>query len=123
MSWNHQSHEKNAQHARAAHRTQRSRRAWRVFALACTALPLMPGTAHAQLVAITNAKIYTVSGPIIERGTIVLRDGTIAAVGASVAVPAGATVIDATGKVVTPGFLDSATGIGVTEVGAVGGSN
>ncbi len=76
-----------------------------------------------QTVAITNARIYTISGPVIERGTVVIRDGKIAAVGASVAVPAGARVIDAAGKVVTPGFLDSSTGLGTVEIDADDPSN
>lgn len=71
----------------------------------------------AQTVAITNARIHPVAGPAIERGTVVIRDGKIAAVGANVAVPAGARVIDATGKVVTPGLFDSSTSLGVVEIG------
>ena len=47
--------------------------------------------------AITNARIVTVSGPVIERGTIVIRDGLIVAVGANVNVPADARVIDGSG--------------------------
>lgn len=79
--------------------------------------------ARAQTVAITNAKIYTAAGPAIERGTVVIQAGRIAAVGANVAVPAGAQVVDGTGKVVTPGFFDAATGLGAVEVGAVQGTN
>jgi imidazolonepropionase-like amidohydrolase len=61
----------------------------------------------ARLVAITNATIMTASGGTIERGTIVIRDGRIAAVGADVAAPAGAQVIDGTGRYVTPGIIDA----------------
>lgn len=78
---------------------------------------------HAQSVAITNAKIYPISGAVIERGTVVIRNGKIAAVGANVAVPADARVIDATGKIVTPGFMDSQTGLGMVEIGAAAGTN
>jgi len=46
--------------------------------------------------AIRNARIVTVTGPVIERGTVVIANGKIAAVGASVQVPAGAKVIDGT---------------------------
>lgn len=60
-----------------------------------------------RLVAITNATIMTVSKGTIPRGTIVIRDGKIAAVGANVAVPAGARVIDGTGKTVMPGIVDA----------------
>jgi imidazolonepropionase-like amidohydrolase len=83
---------------------------------AAAGLLLLAGTVQAQTVAITNARIHTVSGPVIERGTLVIRDGKIAAVGANVAVPAGARVIDANGKTVTPGLIDSSTGLGTVEI-------
>lgn len=51
----------------------------------------------------------------IERGTVVLEDGAIRAVGARVRVPAGATVIDAKGKWVLPGFVESHAHVGVHE--------
>ncbi|HKO60774.1 MAG TPA: amidohydrolase family protein [Pyrinomonadaceae bacterium] len=63
--------------------------------------------------AITNARIVTVSGPIIERGTIVIRDGLIAAVGPNVTVPADARVIDGAGMTVYPGLIDSNTSLGI----------
>jgi len=91
--------------------------------IVAAALALMPALAVAQTVAITNARVHTVSGAVIERGTVVIQDGRIAAVGATVAVPAGAQVIDGTGKVVTPGLLDSNTGLGTTEVDAAAGTN
>jgi imidazolonepropionase-like amidohydrolase len=69
-----------------------------------------------DVVAITNARILPVSGEPIARGTVVLRGGRIAAVGAAVAVPAGARVIDGTDKVVTPGWIESSTSIGVVEI-------
>ncbi|HEY0811256.1 MAG TPA: hypothetical protein VGD49_13900, partial [Longimicrobiales bacterium] len=77
----------------------------------------------AQTVAITNARVHTISGPVIERGTVVIQNGKIAAVGANVSVPAGARVIDAAGKIVTPGFLDSNTALGTVEIGADDPSN
>lgn len=67
-------------------------------------------------IAITNARVLPVSGPAIERGTVLIRGGRIAAVGPGVQVPAGAQTIDAAGKVVTPGLLDSATQIGIVEI-------
>jgi imidazolonepropionase-like amidohydrolase len=66
----------------------------------------MPIPPAAHLVAITNATILTVSHGTIPHGTIVIREGKIAAVGADVAVPAGAQVIDATGRYVMPGIID-----------------
>ena len=70
----------------------------------------------AQSVAITNARIHPVAGPRIEHGTVVITNGRIAAIGTNVAVPAGARVIDGTGKVVTPGLLDSSTSLGTVEI-------
>jgi imidazolonepropionase-like amidohydrolase len=67
-------------------------------------------------IAITNARILPVSGPPIERGTVVIRGARIVALGANVQAPAGARVIDAAGKIVTPGWLDSATQIGIVEI-------
>jgi len=73
-------------------------------------------------VAIRGARLVTVSGPVIEGGTIVLAGGRIAAVGAQVAVPADAEVIDGTGKVVYPGLIDALTTLGLTEISSVPGS-
>ena len=59
------------------------------------------------LVAIMGGTILT-AGPqgTIEKGTVLIRDGKIAAVGSDFLVPAGATVIDATGRYVMPGIID-----------------
>jgi len=72
--------------------------------------------------AIRNARIVTVTGPVIEKGTVVISKGKIAAVGANVTVPQGATSIDATGLSVYPGMIDSGTELGLTEIGSVAGS-
>jgi imidazolonepropionase-like amidohydrolase len=66
--------------------------------------------------AIRNARIVTLSGPEIENGTIVIRDGKIEAVGAGVAVPAGAQEIDARGLSVYPGMMDAGTALGLQEI-------
>ena len=66
--------------------------------------------------AIRNARIVTVSGPDIENGTVVIRDGKIEAVGASVNVPAGAQTIDGRGLSVYPGMIDAGTNMGLVEV-------
>src|SRR5436190_10324796 len=73
----------------------------------------------AQTIAITGGTVYPVSGPKIDNATVLIRDGRIAAVGATVAVPAGATRIDASGKWVTPGLIDGAGQMGLREIGAV----
>jgi len=73
----------------------------------------------ADIYAIKGARIYTLAGPAIDSGTVVIRDGKIAAVGANVAVPGDAQVIDAAGLEVYPGMFDPITQIGLSEVGAV----
>lgn len=67
--------------------------------------------------AIKNARIVPVSGPEIASGTIIVSGGKIQAVGASVSVPAGAEVIDASGLRVYPGMMDAGTSIGLSEIG------
>jgi hypothetical protein len=65
--------------------------------------------------AITNARIVTVSGPVIDRGTVVVRNGLIAAAGANVTAPSDARVIDGTGLTVYPGLIDSYTDLALPE--------
>lgn len=67
--------------------------------------------------AVTNATIVPVVGARIPRGTVVIRDGRIAAVGAGVTAPTDATVIDGTGLFVYPGLFDSGTVLGISEIG------
>jgi imidazolonepropionase-like amidohydrolase len=62
---------------------------------------------------IRNVTIFTGAGPRVRNGAILLRDGKVAAVGPTVEVPAGATVIDGAGKVVTPGIIDTHSHLGV----------
>ena len=62
---------------------------------------------------IRNATILTAAGPVIANGAILLENGKIAAVGATVNAPAGAEVIDARGKWVTPGIIDTHSHLGV----------
>jgi imidazolonepropionase-like amidohydrolase len=69
--------------------------------------------------AITHAKIFTLAGSTIDDGTLILRDGKIAAVGVGVDIPAEAQVIDAKGLQVYPGLFDAVTQMGLREIGAV----
>jgi imidazolonepropionase-like amidohydrolase len=82
---------------------------------------LVPGLAPAQDVplAIRGARIVTVSGPVIERGTVVVQKGRIVAVGPDVPVPAGATVVDGAGQTLYPGLVDALTTLGLVEVASV----
>lgn len=63
--------------------------------------------------AITGARIVTVAGPVIERGTVVIRNGLIEAVGANVSPPPDARVIDGTGLTVYPGLIDANSSLGI----------
>ena len=84
------------------------------------ALPALAAAQPAPL-AIRGARVVTVSGPVIEKGTVLVEHGRIAAVGADadVSVPAGATVVDGTGKTLYPGLVDALTTVGLAEVQAV----
>jgi imidazolonepropionase-like amidohydrolase len=68
--------------------------------------------------AIRGARVVTVSGPVIEKGTVVIRDGLIADVGASVPIPADAWVIEAEGLTVYPGLIDALSSLGMPEAAA-----
>lgn len=83
-----------------------------IFAFTCLcALSALAQTSGAF--AITNARIVTISGAAIERGTIVIRDGLIESVGENVRVPADARVFDGAGLTVYPGFFDANTNFGL----------
>ena len=71
---------------------------------------------------IRGGTVVTVTGASIPNGTVVIQNGRIQAVGASVQAPAGATAVDATGLFVYPGMIDAGTQLGLTEIGSVPGS-
>jgi imidazolonepropionase-like amidohydrolase len=93
--------------------------------LAAAALPLAFATAAAQAnaptappasradYALTNVRIVVAPGKVIERGTVLTRDGRIAAVGANVVIPAGVVKMDLTGHTVYAGLIDAATSLGL----------
>ncbi len=86
----------------------------RPLALAVASLLVLPAHgAHEPVYAIVGARVVPVSGPPIPKGTVVLRGGTIQALGADVSVPPDARVIDAGGLVVTPGLIDGFGAIGL----------
>lgn len=85
--------------------------------LATTFAVIAPRALTAQTVAITGGTVYPVSGAPIQNGTVLIRDGKIVAVGSDVAVPSGAVRVDATGKIVTPGFINAGTQLGLVEIG------
>jgi imidazolonepropionase-like amidohydrolase len=91
----------------------------RAFLLSAIAM-MAPSWVQAQAIAITNARIET-AGPAgsIANGTLVMNNGRIVGVGPSVAIPAGARVIDAKGGVVTPGLILATSSLGIAEIDQV----
>ncbi len=83
------------------------------------AFPAAAQTSTSGVYAIKGAKIYTLAGPPIENGTLIIQDGKIAAVSANAAIPDGAQVIDGSGLEVYPGMFDAVTQMGLEEVSAV----
>jgi imidazolonepropionase-like amidohydrolase len=80
--------------------------------------------ALAQSLAITGGRVVLGDGtPPIDGGTVVINNGRVVAAGRNVAVPAGATVVDAQGRWVTPGLVAGFSRIGLVEVDAVNPSN
>jgi imidazolonepropionase-like amidohydrolase len=81
--------------------------------LACALGVAAAPRAEAQTIAIVGGTVHPVSGPPIEGGTVLVRDGRIVAVGRGVAVPDDAVRIDAAGRWVTPGLIQTGTTLGV----------
>jgi imidazolonepropionase-like amidohydrolase len=87
------------------------------------ALALTASAAAAQPIAIVHAKAWTMDGPApLDDATIVIDGPRIVSVTAHAAPPAGATVIDAAGRPVTPGLMNAATQIGLTEISSAAGT-
>jgi imidazolonepropionase-like amidohydrolase len=91
-------------------------RGWFVFAVSV----LLSGRgAEAQTIAIIHAKAWTMTAATpVENATVVITDGKITSLAADAAPPAGAQVIDAKGRPVTPGLVNPATHLGLIEVSA-----
>jgi imidazolonepropionase-like amidohydrolase len=98
-------------------------RAARTALMAVLAL-LAAAALSAQTIAITGGRVVLGDGSEpIANGTVIIRDGRVIAAGAGVAVPAGAQVVDAAGRWVTPGIVAGFSRIGLVEVDAVSGTN
>jgi len=83
----------------------------------------LPVCAAAQTIAVTNGRVITNGDAgVIESGTVLIRDGVIAEVGAQVRIPSGARVIDAEGGWITPGLFHPQTELGLVEVSAESGA-
>src|SRR5260370_40915694 len=91
--------------------------------LAAVIVAGVAASAFGQTIAITGGKVYPVSSSPISNATILIRNGVIVAVGAGISVPADATTIDARGKIVTPGLINSTTELGLIEIDQVRSTN
>jgi imidazolonepropionase-like amidohydrolase len=89
---------------------------WRPGAGALAALLAAAAAAPAQeQLAIKGGRIVAVGRPPIDGGVVLVRDGKIQGVGKDLAIPADYRVIDATGKVVLPGFIEAHTSRGMDQ--------
>lgn len=91
----------------------------KTLAASAAALLALAAPAFAQTVFIENARVHTM-GPagVIENGDVLIRNGTIASVGADLTAPEGATVVNGRGRVVTPGFIAPYSQLGIVEISA-----
>lgn len=76
-------------------------------ALSALLLLALPAIAQERVTLIRNATVLTITNGVIENGSVLIRGSKIAAVGRDIAAPAGARVIDGTGKFVLPGIIDT----------------
>jgi imidazolonepropionase-like amidohydrolase len=83
------------------------------------ASPEVPGQAAGHPVALVGGTIHPVDGPVIERGTLLLHQGKIVAVGVDVPLPNGTEQIDVAGKHLYPGMIESLTNLGLTEIDSI----
>ena len=96
---------------------------WAVAPATIEAQVRMTVPPQSEPTALRGATIHTVTGGVIENGTILFENGLITAVGAELEIPAGTRVVDATGKHIYPGLIDAYSTVGISEIGAVDVSN
>jgi imidazolonepropionase-like amidohydrolase len=82
---------------------------------------VVASAAHAETTAFVHATVHTASGPVMENATVIVENGRIASVGSGGA-PAGAQIVDCSGKHLWPGFVAPWTALGLVEVGSVRGT-
>src|SRR5947209_6966439 len=80
---------------------------------------ITPAKRPAAPVLLKGGEVHTVSGAIMAKTDVLLTDGRIAALGANLKAPAGATVIDVSGKRVYPGLFSAHSTLGLEEIAAV----
>jgi hypothetical protein len=90
----------------------------RALTLPCALFALAAASAQAADILIRDASVHTMTGAgVLEHTDILIRDGRIAELGAHLAAPAGAQVIEAAGRPVTPGFFGGLGRLGIEEIG------
>ncbi len=100
-----------------------TRRTAGALVLAATIIALCPRVqAQQNDWAVTGGTVVTVTGAVIENGTVLIEDGIITAVGREVTIPAGVERFDARGLFVYPGLIDAGTGVGLSEAGGMDGA-
>lgn len=67
------------------------------------------------MIALTNGTVYTMEDTILQNGIVLIEDTKIVAVGSDISIPQDAKVIDVAGRIITPGFIDAHTHIGIDE--------
>ena len=93
--------------------------AWVLISRVALAGPEIPGPPQKKPVALTNATIHPVSGPAIEKATLVFDGGKITAIGKEATIPPNAEVIDVAGKHVYPALFDTLSDVGLVEIDSV----
>ncbi len=90
-----------------------------ILAASLSANPQIPGAPQKQPVALSNATIHPISGPVIEKGTLVFDNGKITALAKDATPPSGAEVIDLAGKHVYPGLFEPWNDVGLVEINSI----
>lgn len=84
-----------------------------------TVVAQIPAAPQSGPIALVGGTIHTVSGDVIENGTLLFEDGVITAIGTDVDLPDGTQTEDVTGKQIYPGLIDAYSQMGIFEIGAV----
>ena len=89
------------------------------FVASAAASTIIPANRPAKTVLLKGGDVHPVSGPMLAKTDLLMVDGKIARLGAGLTAPAGAEVIDVTGRRIYPGLISASTTIGLEEIGAV----
>jgi imidazolonepropionase-like amidohydrolase len=91
---------------------------WTAIVLSWVLSSALPSAAQDQVTAIRGARIYTISGGVIDAGVVLFQNGRILDVGPGLPIPPGARIIEANGRIVTPGLIDARCSLGVSSTDA-----